>query len=447
MTDLHAILAAVLCSPDDDTPRTVYADCFEEVVAGAAGAVRKAFIFCQVELARLPPMPPKVGVWFHGPEADRQHCFRVSVPFAAWREAMAKVPDDRPDGRPRVLGETLVHFNSSNAAGGEINFWGFVLNMEQNVLDSTSTLIVRAVERPDWCVKRYELEREEEALYRAGGAVCWPMTAEEEARLQPPAGQTRAGELLQQAFAARFQREGEDRDDALTHAVEAAVRREMLRAGRLETPQGFLREAAALYEGAVMRPWSPADLPRGVVRNGDFVLIGSGAGLAGVRFARGFVEEVRCDEAAFLRDCGRWFSHAPVRKVHLTDKNPFHTETSAGEGVTGWQLGSARGPRAGNQLHPALFNDLDLEILDPNFKGVRGGGSAQFQACRRSLERSCRRLGRFNARGFWQRTDPCPACRGAGCKQHRHQHGLRRLRCDGSGEVRSAGLPYYAGDE
>jgi len=54
MTDLDALLRAVLDHPDDDTPRLIYADALEDV----GGSERAAFIRTQVELARLPEYDP-----------------------------------------------------------------------------------------------------------------------------------------------------------------------------------------------------------------------------------------------------------------------------------------------------------------------------------------------------------------------------------------------------
>lgn len=53
MSDLDALLRAVLGRPDDDTPRLVFADALDDL----GEAERAAFVRCQVELARLPKRP------------------------------------------------------------------------------------------------------------------------------------------------------------------------------------------------------------------------------------------------------------------------------------------------------------------------------------------------------------------------------------------------------
>jgi uncharacterized protein (TIGR02996 family) len=54
MTDLDALLRAILAHPDDDTPRLIYADALEDV----GESDRAALIRAQVELARVPEYDP-----------------------------------------------------------------------------------------------------------------------------------------------------------------------------------------------------------------------------------------------------------------------------------------------------------------------------------------------------------------------------------------------------
>jgi uncharacterized protein (TIGR02996 family) len=51
MTDREALLRAVAATPDDDTPRLIYADCLDEI-GGEANVARARFIRLQIELAR-----------------------------------------------------------------------------------------------------------------------------------------------------------------------------------------------------------------------------------------------------------------------------------------------------------------------------------------------------------------------------------------------------------
>ncbi len=68
MTDLDALSRAVLASPDDDTPRLIYADALEE----AGQPARAAFVRAQVALARLPPYDPFAVRWEY---IDRHRTF------------------------------------------------------------------------------------------------------------------------------------------------------------------------------------------------------------------------------------------------------------------------------------------------------------------------------------------------------------------------------------
>src|SRR5262245_46081451 len=54
MTDLDALLRAILAHPDDDTPRLIYADALEDVGESA----RAGLIRAEVELARVPDYDP-----------------------------------------------------------------------------------------------------------------------------------------------------------------------------------------------------------------------------------------------------------------------------------------------------------------------------------------------------------------------------------------------------
>lgn len=58
--DRRALMAAVRAHPDDDTPRLVCADWFEDQ-GGESNAARAAFIRTQVARARLAPNDPHQG--------------------------------------------------------------------------------------------------------------------------------------------------------------------------------------------------------------------------------------------------------------------------------------------------------------------------------------------------------------------------------------------------
>jgi uncharacterized protein (TIGR02996 family) len=67
MTDLDALLRAILAHPDDDTPRLIYADALEDV----GESDRAALIRAQVELARAPEYEPS-AVQIRTSEAYRE---------------------------------------------------------------------------------------------------------------------------------------------------------------------------------------------------------------------------------------------------------------------------------------------------------------------------------------------------------------------------------------
>src|SRR5436309_2065212 len=57
MTDDDGLLRAILAAPDDDAPRLVYADWLDE----HGDPDRATFVRTQVELARQPPDPTRLG--------------------------------------------------------------------------------------------------------------------------------------------------------------------------------------------------------------------------------------------------------------------------------------------------------------------------------------------------------------------------------------------------
>lgn len=414
MTDTDAMLAAVLCEPDDDTPRLAYADRLDDTAEDAAQRVRAAFIRTQVALARLPPMPPQLRASLVAYLAGGSS-FQFTATAADFQPLL-----------PLLAGAAspLVYVSARNGAGGEVTVWGYVHEFTRQQAGSVE-FTLRAVQRPQWCVDRFLLEKEEGQLYDQGGAACWPDLREEKDK-KDEYGPSPIGQALQAAFNLRAAvGDAADRGDVVSRMVERVVTRELERSGP-EQPAGYMRP----WENLAGRSYVNMQFPS----------------LPKVRFERGFVEEVRATEAEFLREAGLWFAHQPIRKVILTDKQPNHV--SVFDPWVGWERGTGQYRPAGT-LPPSLWDDLNLPSLDRNRRGVWGGSSADFQIVRAALERACRRYGRRSARTHALRIDPCPSCNGAGCRQHRHQHGLRRLRCDGSGAgvIRSQGLPYYAGDE
>lgn len=65
MSDLDALLRAVIASPDDDTPRLVFADCLDD----HDEHTRAAFIRTHIELARTPTILKK-GTMLYAPEGE-----------------------------------------------------------------------------------------------------------------------------------------------------------------------------------------------------------------------------------------------------------------------------------------------------------------------------------------------------------------------------------------
>lgn len=96
MTDLHALLAAVIAQPTDDLPRLIYADYLEDH-ADAAGLARAAFIRAQIGLAQSTEWEPLAILARH---ADRDTTLgRAFWPELPWSKSWySEVPYHRGFG-------------------------------------------------------------------------------------------------------------------------------------------------------------------------------------------------------------------------------------------------------------------------------------------------------------------------------------------------------------
>jgi uncharacterized protein (TIGR02996 family) len=108
MTDREALLRAVAATPDDDTPRLIYADCLDEV-GGEADSARARFIRLQIELAR----ETNRG-WFSRSDRLSEVCKLAGFHADKWLNELPKWAADetrrqrlRAEDFPRGFVETL----------------------------------------------------------------------------------------------------------------------------------------------------------------------------------------------------------------------------------------------------------------------------------------------------------------------------------------------------